>query len=82
MAKSDPPSLVAQALELTGSKGPRFTVELIADKMPANLRAEFAAAVNDRSIPAAGLARAVATRGYKISGQAIARYRLDGKRLA
>ena len=82
MVKSDTPSLVAQAHDLTGRQGPRRDVEAVADLMPADLRAEFVAAVNDRTVPAAGLARAVTARGYKISDQSISRFRLDGKVLA
>jgi hypothetical protein len=74
-----PPSLVAQAHELTGRQGPKRDALLVADQMPADLRAEFAAAINDHTVPAAGLARAVTARGYKISEQSISRFRLDGK---
>ena len=82
MVKSDTPSLVAQAHDLTGRQGPKRDVLLVADQMPADLRAEFVAAINDRNVPAAGLARAVTKRGYKISEQSISRFRLDGKVLA
>jgi hypothetical protein len=50
--------------------------------MPPDLRAEFVAAVNDQTVPAAGLARAVTARGYEIAQQSISRFRLDGKVLA
>ena len=76
------PSLVAQAHDLTGRQGPKRDVHLVADQMPADLRAEFVAAINDPTVPAAGLARAVTARGFKISDQSISRFRLDGKVLA
>ena len=75
-------SLTAQAYELVGNRGPRADVVKIADRMPPDLRAEFVAAVNDRNVPAAGLARAVSARGYEIAQQSISRFRLDGKVLA
>lgn len=75
-------SLVAEAYESVGRRGPQTDVVKIADKMPADLRAEFVAAVNDRNVPAAGLARAVTARGFKIDQQSISRFRLDGKVLS
>jgi hypothetical protein len=76
------PTLIAQAFESVGTRGPQAAVILIADRMPPDLRAEFVAAVNDRTVPAAGLARAVTARGYKIAEQSISRFRLDGRILA
>jgi hypothetical protein len=76
------PTLIAQAFESVGTRGPQAAVILVADRMPPDLRAEFVAAVNDRTVPAAGLARAVTARGYKIAEQSISRFRLDGKVLA
>ncbi len=81
--KSEPkPTLSAQAFESVGRRGPQADVVKVADRMPPDLRAEFVAAVNDHTVPAAGLARAVTARGYEIAQQSISRFRLDGKVLA
>ena len=82
-SETKPSSLLAdEARTLVGNRGPQAAVILIAERMPPDLRAEFVAAVNDRTVPAAGLARAVTARGYKIAEQSISRFRLDGKVLA
>ena len=82
VVKSEKPSLIAEAFAAVGTKGPQAHVVQVADRMPPDLRAEFVAAVNDPSVPAAGLARAVTARGYEIAQQSISRFRLDGKVLA
>ena len=82
MAKSVSISLVDDARSRVGRQGPPAEVVRLADTMPADLRAEFVAAVNNPDVPAAGLARALTARGYKIREQSISRFRLRGDVLA
>ncbi len=82
MVKSGTPSLVDDALSRVGRQGPKAEVVRLADTMPPALRAEFVAAVNNPDVPAAGLARALTARGYRIREQAISRFRLRGDVLA
>ena len=86
MAKSVPvaSSLLHDAHAMVGPKGPRNDVAKLAARLehdnPA-LHAEFAAAVNDHGVPAAGLARALKARGYPIAEQSISRFRALGRTL-
>jgi hypothetical protein len=56
----------------TGAK-PRILE--IAESLDKNDRKDFISAINDSSIPAANIARAMTKRGIKISGNCITRYR-------
>lgn len=84
MAKSDP-SLADLARASTRTKGPRAAVDIVAARLAKEdpkLRAEFVAAINDRTIPAAGLSRALKARGVDITECSISRWRLNNGELS
>lgn len=86
MAKSvpAPSSLSDDARSRVGPKGPRNDVTRLWSKLDRDdpaLAAEFAAAVNDRDVPAAGLARALKARGHHLAEQSISRFRALGRTL-
>jgi hypothetical protein len=76
-------SLISEAQEQSKVKRARSRVLIIADTMPDDLRAEFAKALanpND-DITAAGLAKALQARGYKITKASIQHFREQGSSL-
>jgi hypothetical protein len=73
-------SLISEAQEQSKVKRARSRVLIVADTMPDDLRAEFAKALanpND-DITAAGLAKALQNRGYKITKSSIQHFREQG----
>jgi hypothetical protein len=83
MAKSE--SLADLARASVGTKGPRAAVEILAARLAKEdpkLRAEFVAAINDRSVPAAGLSRALKARGIDMPEGSISRWRLNNGELS
>jgi hypothetical protein len=52
---------------------------MVADDMPADLRGEYVAAINDVTVPASGLSRALARRGFNVSANMIGHYRRSGR---
>lgn len=72
MAKSE--SLTAAAKAYRPNR-PRNAVYQVADQMPADLRAEFAALLADESVYPIGLAEALKARGYEINAHSIRTFR-------
>lgn len=75
MAQSDPKLSLSDEARAEQYQGPRSRIEIVADEMPADLRAEFVVAVNDRTIPATGLARALKRRGFDVGSNSISHFR-------
>jgi hypothetical protein len=73
-------SLISEAQELSKVKRARSRVLIVADTMPDDLRAEFAKALSNPNddITAAGLAKALQARGYKITKSSIQHFREQG----
>lgn len=81
MAKSET-SLLDAARAESGNTGPRSDVDKAAERMPPNLRAEFAAALADDTISARGLSRALKARDYLVSEASIMHWRRQGRTLS
>lgn len=71
-------SLIADARALSEVKRTPSKVYAVADAMPADLRAEFAEALADRSVTVPGLAKALRARGYDVSVASLQHFRERG----
>lgn len=56
-------------------KGNRSRIAEIADSLPDNDRKDFLKALDDHSIPASNIAKALEKRGFKLAVNVISRYR-------
>jgi hypothetical protein len=74
-------SLISEARTNSVIKRPRSQVLVIADMMPDDLRAEFAAALADPDVTAPGLTKALQARGFTINKASIQHWREMGHTL-
>ncbi len=75
-------SLRARALAAMADPGPRSALEKILPDLPPDLRVEFIDAVNDHTLPARGINRAMAELGYKLPPSSIEHFRRNGRTLS
>ena len=68
-------SLLTEIKEAQGTSGRRPLIFTVADQLPDEDRDDFWTAINDHSISAGAISRALANRGIKLTSGSIATYR-------